>query len=60
MPFPTSNTFCISLIVLEVFQRKLNLSGHHCLDWMRRSVILHHDQIELSSSKKMLITMISV
>jgi hypothetical protein len=52
MSFPPSNTFSIFLLVLEVLQRKLTLSGHRCLDWMRRSVILRHAQIELSSSKK--------
>ena len=52
MSFPPSNTFCIFLLVLEVLQRKLTLSGHCCLGWMPSSVLLRHVQIELSSSQK--------
>ena len=52
MPFPTFNTFSIFLLVLEVLQRKLTLSGHHYLDRIQRSVSLRHNRRELSSSKK--------
>jgi len=39
---------------------RLNLSDHRCLHQIRRSLLLHPYRIELSSSKKILITMIKI
>src|SRR4051794_31938401 len=50
-PHPASAAFCVSSFCSS-FTGRLHLSGQRRLDWIQRSVLLSHDHIELSSSKK--------
>src|SRR2546421_8151379 len=49
-PRPASCSFYVPYSCCSC-NRELNLSGHHYLDWIRRSLILCQRHIELSSSK---------